>query len=301
MSRLLTALLVSALISVSAHAADPAREKADYGNQLETVKAMTMALKRADDAGNPQVQRALSAVAERQKAAEELAAVGEYESARAILDEGYKTLISTLRAVKSGAALPPPRSTADDVKQSANNKDQADFERKILSADALMQASKRIDSEKAGANRSQFESLELQLSRAKASAAGKNWGEANRLLADVLDGQKKLIAKAKVDPATAGLSVASASPNPLTEAAAPRQAEQNAEIAKSLRSVDMLRELIVRRSRERGVDNAATLGKIDQMAAEALRLQASDPKRALEVADSAYQTAKVSVQTLFTK
>lgn len=121
------------------------------------------------------------------------------------------------------------------------------------------------------------------------------------MLADVLDGQKKLIAKAKVDPATAGLSVASASPNPLTEAAAPRQAEQNAEIAKSLRSVDMLRELIVRRSRERGVDNAATLGKIDQMAAEALRLQASDPKRALEVADSAYQTAKVSVQTLFTK
>lgn len=299
MSRLLTALLVSALISVSAHGADPVREKAEYGNFLETVKAMTTALKRTEDAGNPEIQRALSAVADRQKIAEELAAVGEYESARAILDDGYKTLINTLRTVKSSAASLPPTSTADDVKLSANNKDKADFERKIVSADALMQAAKRVDSEKAGANRSQIESLDLQLSRAKAAAAGKNWGEANRLLADVLDGQKKLIAKAKGDPATAGLNVGS--PNPLTEAVSSRQAEQNVEIAKTLRSMEMLRELIVRRSRERGVDNSATLGKIDQMAAEALRLQASDPKRALEAADGAYETAKVGTQTLFAK
>lgn len=299
MSRLLTALLVSALISVSAHGADPVREKAEYGNFLETVKAMTTALKRTEDAGNPEIQRALSAVADRQKIAEELAAVGEYESARAILDDGYKTLINTLRTVKSSAASLAPTSTADDVKLSANNKDKADFERKIVSADALMQAAKRVDSEKAGANRSQIESLDLQLSRAKAAAAGKNWGEANRLLADVLDGQKKLIAKAKGDPATAGLNVGS--PNPLTEAVSSRQAEQNVEIAKTLRSMEMLRELIVRRSRERGVDNSATLGKIDQMAAEALRLQASDPKRALEAADGAYETAKVGTQTLFAK
>ena len=299
MSRLLIALLVSALISVSAHGADPAREKAEYGNFLETVKAMTTALKRTEDAGNPQIQRALSAVADRQKIAEELAAVCEYESARAILDDGYKTLINTLRTVKSSAASPPPTSTAGDVKLSANNKDQVDFERKIVSADALMQAAKRVDSEKAGANRSQIENLDLQLSRAKAAAAGKNWGEANRLLADVLDGQKKLIAQAKGDPTTAGLNVGS--PKPLTEAVSPRQAEQNVEIAKTLRSMEMLRELIVRRSRERGVDNSATLGKIDQMAAEALRLQASDPKRALEAADGAYETAKVGTQTLFAK
>ena len=298
MSRLLAALLVSALISVSAHGADPAREKAEYGSFLETVKAMTTALKRSEDAGNPEVQRALNAVADRQKISEELAAVGEYESAKSILDEGYKTLISTLRTVKSSATSPPPTSTAGDVKLSAD-KGQADFERKLLSADALMQASKRVDSEKAGANRSQIENLELQLSRAKAAAAGKNWGEANRLLADVLDGQKKLIAQAKGDPTSAGLNVSS--PKPLTEAVSPRQAEQNVEIAKTLRSMEMLRELIVRRSRERGVDNSATLGKIDQMAAEALRLQASDPKRALEAADGAYETAKVGTQTLFAK
>lgn len=301
MSRLFAVLLACALVSVSAHAADPAQEKADFGRHLETVKALTAALQRDDDAGTPSIKEALASVGARQKAAEELAAGGEYELASSILDEGYKKLIATLITAKSVAPSKTLGSTGADVRLSAANKSQADYERKVLTADALMAAAKRVDSEKVSVHRSQIADLELQLSRAKAAASDKDWSAANRLLDDVLAGEKKVIASAKSDPSPVGLKTASMVTNPQKAPAAMTDGERKAQITKTLRSVEMLRKLIVRRSQERGIDNAAALGQIEKMVMEAHRLETSDPKRSLEVADRAYQAATLSVQTVFGK
>lgn len=414
MSRLITALLASTLLVSGAMAADPAGEKIAYQRQLDSVKTLTAALQRDNDAGSAEVRDALKTVGARQKEAEELAAVGEYEVAKSILDEGYKKLTATLARVKanegyknqpgamagmtgadgkllsaekmkadfereyaSAAAMLDAAKRTDAAKGGKHGKDIAalealllkarnsaaagdlksadkavdevllkekqliaglasgtgysgrvdtatgmggmtgndgqplsttklktDFDRKLMSASALLDAEKRLDGEKGNSHRVDIAAIESGIARAKAMAASGDLAAANQLIDEMLVKEKQLIAATKSnDAATAGLKTGSAALEsaPSRDMTGMTGEEKTAEIAKTLRSTTSLRDLLARRSQERGLDNASTLGKIDQLVREARQLEKSDPNRALQIAGNAYETAKSGVESLRAK
>lgn len=298
MSRLFVALLASVLLSAGAHAADPAQQKSDFQRRLDSVKSLSAALQRDQAATTAAGKETLAIVGARQKEAEDLAASGEYEVAGSVLDEAYKKLTATLAKVKAGA--PAPAAASTDSKPLANGKPKEDFERKLASATALLDAEKRVDSAAGNRHRTDIAGLEAGIGKAKAAAASGDFGLANRLIDEVLASEKRLITSTKTnDPATAKLKTGSASLE--REGAAPSGADSKAELAKTLRSTTSLRDLLARRSKESGVDRSAALGKIDQQLGEARRLESSDPKRALQVASDAYAAAKTEVEALRAK
>lgn len=298
MSRLFVALLAAALLS-AAHAADPAKQKSDFQRQLDSVKSLSAALQRDKAAATPAGKETLAVVEARQKEAEGLAAAGEYEVAGTVLDEAYKKLTATLAKAKAGA--PTPAAASADGKPLANGKAKEDFERKLASATALLDAEKRVDSAAGNRHQADIASLESGVGKAKAAAAAGDFALAHRLIDEVLANEKRLITSTKKnDPATAGLKSGSASLE--REAAAPAAgADAKAELARTLHSTTSLRDLLARRSKEGGVDRSAALGKIDQQLGEARRLESSDPKRALQVASDAYAAAKTEVEKLQAK
>jgi hypothetical protein len=86
-----------------AHAADaqPAsRARADYEARLASVQSLVTALKA--ESSKPGVADVLKKVDAKVREAAEIAAVGEYEIARSMLDEGYASLSTTLSRVKRG-------------------------------------------------------------------------------------------------------------------------------------------------------------------------------------------------------
>lgn len=299
MSKFVTALIVSAVFSVSALAADPSRARADFQHHLETVKALTTALQRDPDAGNPSVKATLSMVEDRQNAAEELASVGEYELASGVLDEGYRKLTASLIKAKSSGQLPTTGEANGNGQPAGAVKGKADFERLVLSADALMAAAKRVDGEKNNSHRSDIANLELQLSKAKTAANSQDWVAANRLLGEVLAGEKQIITSTKSDPSTAGLKSGNAAVKATHDPADIASAVRREQIAKTLQSTAMLRDLIVRRSKERGLNSAATLDKIDQMMSDSRRLESTDQMGSQLAAKKAYEAGKIGVEALF--
>lgn len=299
MSRLLTALIVSVLFSVGTYAAEPIKARADFQRNLETVKALTTALQRDPDSGNPSAKATLRIVADRQSAAEELASVGEYELASGVLDEGYRKLTESLIKVKSGGSPLTTGVVSGNGQMTSVSKDKADFERLVLSADALMAAAKRVDGEKNNLHRSEIVNLELELSKAKTAANSQNWVAANRLLGEVLMGEKQIITSTKSDPSTAGLKSGNAAAKAPHDPAEMTHNVTREQIAKTLQSTAMLRDLIVRRSKESGFNSAATLEKIEQLISDSRRLESTDQLGAQQSASKAYETAKVGVEALF--
>lgn len=299
MTRLFTALIISALFSVGAYAAEPSKARADYQRNLETVKALTTALQRDPDSGSLSVKATLSMVGDRQSAAEELASVGEYELASGVLDEGYRKLTESLIKVKSAGSALTTGVVSGNGQLASNGKDKADFERLVLSADALMAAAKRVDGEKNNLHRSEIANLELQLSKAKTAANSQDWVAANRLLGEVLTGQKQIITSTKSDPSTAGLKSGNAAVKATHDPENITSNVRREQIAKTLQSTAMLRDLIVRRSKERGLNNSATLDKIAQLMSDSRRLESTDQMGSQLAAKKAYETAKVGVEALF--
>lgn len=299
MTKIFAALIISALFSVGAYAAEPSKARADYQRNLETVKALTTALQRDPDSGSPSVKATLSMVGDRQSAAEELASVGEYELASGVLDEGYRKLTESLIKAKSGGSTLTTGVVNGNGQLASSGKDKADFERLVLSADALMAAAKRVDGEKNNLHRSEIANLELQLSKAKTAANSKDWVAANRLLSEVLTGEKQIIASTKSDPSTAGLKSGNAAVKANHDPADITSNVRREQIAKTLQSTAMLRDLIVRRSKERGFNSAATLDKIDQMMSDSRRWESTDQMGSQLAAKKAYEMAKVGVEALF--
>lgn len=371
-----------AVTPFSVDAADPTR-KANYENRLSSVKSLSAALSRDPKSGSPEVKAVMAKVAARQKEAEELAAVGEYETARLILDEGYKLLSATLAGMKSGSGYSGPSgSAAAEASGSASRKPA--FERSIASARSLFDAARRANSkaaelasietgigkaEQAGnsgeyargeslANEALNQLRPLLVSMKGAapgaaataeSAAGSQADQARRLA--TFDGRMSS-AKAMLDAfkrqnqdkpagkdgaiadieirlrqaetlrdvdlgAAQGLlddaysstrqglqSVQTASTMKTGSAAlevnaAPGSTNATrAEIERALKSSALLREAVIRMSKEKAVDSSATLSRIDALSAEARNRQAADPARALQAANEANQMAKDTLAKL---
>jgi hypothetical protein len=84
----------------AADARSASRAKADYETRLASVHSLVAALK--GESSKPGVADVLKMVDGKVREAAEIAAVGEHEIAKSMLDEGYATLSSTLSRVKRG-------------------------------------------------------------------------------------------------------------------------------------------------------------------------------------------------------
>lgn len=383
LSRFVVIAVLSAM-TATAGAADP---KADYERLRGSVQALSAALSRDPAAAGGEAKANLAKVAARQKEAEELAAIGEFDTAKSILDEGYKLLTRTLATVKSGTGYSGPSgSAAADVAGDPSRKPA--YERAIGSARALFDAARRASADAGGSRTADLAAIEANLKKAEAAGAGGDYargeGYANdamkelrpllvsmkgsapgaattatadsgadharklavfdgrmsstKALVDALKRQNKDKAAGK-EADIAGIEVSlqraeakrsgdlpgaqgilddaynatkvtlQALQTPSTmktgsaalesgSAAAPSVEAQRGEVERVLKSATLLRDAVVRKSTDKGTDNATVLSRIDALVAEARSRQASDPAKALQSATEANQAAKDALAKL---
>lgn len=382
----LSFLAALAAVPFGAEAQDD-RRKAQFENRLGSVKSLSTALSSDPGAARPEVKATLAKVASRQKEAEELAAIGEYDTARLILDEGYVALTKALAAVKGGSGYSGPsgaaaaegaggasrqaaserllasaRSLLDAAKRGnadagsgrnadlariesnigaaekackagdhdrgeamANNalkelrpllvslkggsssgaatvaavdgeKDKAQllaaFDREMMGAKAIIEALKRQNQEKRAGKDAMIEDLETRLRQAE-TLRGVNISAADQLLDEAYKQTKLALQSMNASAAPASSAAASGAASGAAGAEA-----QRAETDRMLKSSALLRDAVVRISKEKGADSAATLSRIDALSTEARSRQASDPARALQAATEANQTAKDALAKL---
>jgi hypothetical protein len=282
-----------AVVPFSAEADDPKR-KADYENRLGSVKSLSAAVSRDPKADSAEVKTAMAKVAARQKEAEELAAVGEYETARQILDEGYKVLTTTLTAMKSGSGNAAPAGSTAAAAGSEQDKARklAAFDGRMSTAKAMLDAFKRQNQEKAAGKDASIADIETRLRQAE-TLRGADLGAAQGLLDDAYNstklGLQSMQTVSTMKTGSAALEAGGAAGN----ADATR-----AEIDRTLKSSALLREAVIRLSKEKGVDSSVALTRIDTLSGEARSRQAADPARALKAANEANQTAKDTLAKL---
>jgi hypothetical protein len=366
------------------------RRKAQFDNRLGSVKALSTALSSDPGAARPEVKATMAKVAARQKEAEELAAVGEYDTARLILDEGYAELTKTLVSLKGGSGYSGPSGAAaagggqdksralaafdrdltsakamlDALKrqnqdkragkdaligdiearlrqaetqrntdiaaadrmldgayettkqtiQSLNpsaapasssvadrgEKDKAQlvaaFDRELMGAKAILDALKRQNQEKRAGKDAEIQDIETRLRQAE-TLRGVDIVAADKLLDDAYAQTKQALQSVNVSGAQTASAAASGAASGGASAAAGAEA-QRAETDRILKSSALLREAVLRLSKEKGADSAATVSRIDTLSAESRSRQASDPARALQAATEANQTAKDALAKL---
>ena len=398
--RPLSTLLAALLLSGAALAADPEKQKADYERQLESVNVLSKALTADPKAGTPEVKGTLDQVGARRKEAEELAAVGEYDLAKSILQEGYNTLTRTLAKVKSNTGYAGPSGSMSgmsgmagaDGKPLALTKMKADFERELMSAKSMLDAAKRADTETGGRQSREISDIESLISKAVSAASKEDYPAADKLIDEAIARERKLITATKGSSDNASKSTAAADTKAdqekklaafdsrmntaramlpavksqntqknagkdgkiaeieqkLTRAESLRNSditqaqkladeayadtratihsmqtkptvksgsealepntrdmramsgmsgeEKKATIQAQLRSAQAVRNAYERKAKEKGVDAAPTLSRIDQLTSDAKRLEGSQPEQALRAADEAYHLAKSSLE-----
>jgi hypothetical protein len=116
---------------------------------------------------------------------------------------------------------------------------------------------------------------------------------ADKLLDDAYAQTKQALQSVNVS----GAQTASAAAPAAASGAAGAEA-QRAEIDRMLKSSALLRDAVLRLSKEKGADSAVALSRIDALSAESRSRQASDPARALQAATEANQTAKDALAKL---
>lgn len=278
--------------ALAADAATTVKQKQDYENRLSSVKALTDALKR--DADKPGIKDTLTKVDASRKEAEGLAAAGEYDIARSILDEGYRTLTATLAKLKSatgqGVSAQSGMSGMADPGYAAKRERDL-VERDINSTKALIDALKRQNAEKNAGKGTEIAKIEADTQQAQTLLAAGKVGEADKLI-DAAYGRAKA--------AIAGMQKASGMKTGSAAMETSGQREmggmsgelKRSELDSRLKSIAALRDALKRRN-----PNAAEIGRSEQMSSEAGRLAASDPDKALAIADEAYEMVKAAIKS----
>lgn len=288
-------LIASLAFAPYAAEAQDSKRKTDYENRLGSVKSLTAAVSRDPKADSAEVKTAMAKVAARQKEAEELAAVGEYDTARQILDEGYKVLTTTLTAMKSGSGAAASGVTTPAVAGSSEQdkvRKLAAFDGRMSTTKAMLDAFKRQNQEKAAGKDASIADIETRLRQAE-TLRSVDLGAAQGLLDDAYNstklGLQSVQTASTMKTGSAALEAGAGAGN----ADATR-----GEIERVLKSSALLREALIRLSKEKGVDSSAALTQIDTLSGEARSRQAADPARALQAANEANQTAKDTLAKL---
>jgi hypothetical protein len=172
----------------------------------------------------------------------------------------------------------------------------AAFDRELMGAKAILDALKRQNQEKRAGKDAEIQDIETRLRQAE-TLRGVDIVAADKLLDDAYAQTKQALQSVNVSGAQTASAAASGAASGGASAAAGAEA-QRAETDRILKSSALLREAVLRLSKEKGADSAATVSRIDALSAESRSRQASDPARALQAATEANQTAKDALAKL---
>ena len=275
-------------VTATAGAADP---KADYERLRGTVQALSAALSRDPAAAGGEVKANLAKVAARQKEAEELAAIGEFETAKSILDEGYKLLTRTLATVKSGSGYSAASgSVAADGAGDASRKPA--YERAIGSARALFDAARRASVDAGGSRATELAAIEANLKKAEAAGAGGDYARGEGYANDAMKELRPLL-----------VSMKGSAPGAATSATADSGADQTRKLAAfdgRMASTKALVDALKRQNKEKAAGKEADIAGIEVRLQRAEASRNADLTGAQGILDEAYNATKVTLQSMQT-
>ena len=273
--------------ALAADAGTTQKLKQDYENRLASVGALADVLK--TDAGKPGVRDALGKVEASRKEADGLAAAGEYEIARSLLDDGYRVLTATLAKVKSapGQSLSAQSAMAEPV--NGTKRERNLVERDIVSSKTLIDALKGQNAEKNAGKGAEIAKIEADTQQAQSLLAAGKVGDADKLIDDAYARAKTAIVAMQKPSSMKTGSAALDSPKSRDMGGMSGE-QKKGELDARLKSIDALREALKRRN-----PNTAEIARSEHMASEVGRLAASNPDKAMSVADEAYNLLKVAL------
>jgi hypothetical protein len=283
-------LVMATTIGLAAHAADP-RHKADYERLQTSVKALSDALVREPAAAGGEAKANIAKVAARQKEAEELAAVGEYETAKSILDEGYRLLTRTLASIKSGSGYSGPSGSAALAADGDSASRKAAYERTAGSARALLDAAKRASAEAGGARGAEIGHIEAALRKAEAVAGGGDFAGGEAAAGEALKQLRPLLVTMK-----GGASAAASAPAPDGAREGGGLAAFDSRLATTKALVDALK----RQNKDKAAGKDAEISGIESRLRNAEAARGNDLAGAQAMLDQAYKATQATLQALQT-
>ena len=228
-------------------------------------------------------------VAARQKEAEELASVGEYDSARLILNEGYKILTRTLAKMKSGTGYSGSSGNAVAEIVSAN-RGKASYERIMDSSRALLGAARRVNAEMGGVRTSDIERIDSLLGSAELAGRGSDYVRAESLASSAMNELRPLLASMKGSA-------------PRLPEARDRSGNKTSDFAAFDSRMSSARALVIalrRLDQEKHTGKDVLIGELEGQLLRAESMRDSDPMSAQAMLDEAYNATKVNLQSMQT-
>ncbi len=278
-----------AILPFAAEAQDHTR-KAQFDSRLGSVKALNMALSSDAGAARPEVKATIAKVAARQKEAEELAAVGEYDAARLILDEGYALLTKTLATVKAASGYAGPSGAAAAEGAGASSR-QAASERLLASARSLLDAAKRGSAEAGGGGTADLARIESAIAAAEQAGRAGDHGRGESLANDALKELRPLLVTLK-----GGSSASTA-----TAVAADGEKDKAQLVAafdRELMGAKAILEALKRQNQEKRAGKDGEIADIETRLRQAETLRGVDISAANKLLDDAYKQTKQALQAV---
>lgn len=263
-------------------AAETGRDRATKESSersIASAKALLDAAKRSG-AGSGDVARIGGNIAK----AEQKSAAGDFAGADQTAKEAMADLRPLIVSLKGESG-----SSSGSVASSASSgaaASPAAVDARVASGKALIDALKRQNADKGGGKEGVIADAEAKLRQAEALRTA----DPAAALALANDGYK--VAQGGIASLQSPSGLKSGSAALASTAPAGNSEEQKAEIDRQLKSSLLLRDAVERKSREKGVDNASTLARIDALSGEARTRRDNDPGRALQAASEANQLAK---------
>jgi hypothetical protein len=275
-------------VTATAGAADP---KADYERLRGSVQALSAALSRDPVAAGGEVKASLAKVTARQKEAEELAAIGEFDTAKSVLDEGYKLLTRTLAAVKSGSGYSGPSGSAAADNAGDTSRKPA-YERAIGSARALFDAARRASVDAGGSRTTELAVIEANLKKAEAAGANSDYARGEGYANDAMKELRPLL-----------VSMKGSAPGAATAATADSGADHARKLAAfdgRMASTKALVDALKRQNKDKAAGKEADIAGIEVRLQRAEASRSADLPGAQGMLDEAYNATKVTLQALQT-
>lgn len=262
-----------------------ARQQEPLAQRMEGLRALAGALRR--QAAEQGVDRSdtLARVDARMREADALAAAGETELARSVLDEAYqmvKTAIEGLQRPAGGAA------PAADAGKAGVERAKRDYEARSQSARALRDALARKGAEQKADVGSTLAQVDAQLAEAGTLAAAGDYERARA----AADG-----AYQKVKTALDGLLDAGGAQRPAGAAQA-KADSRGQQFEQRAATVKTLSDALARMSAEKGVSSSEVMGRVEALTGQARALRGSDPDAAWRALDDAYALVKNAIEAL---
>lgn len=273
--------------------ADTPDLQAGYESRLATVESLTKTLQNDPAAKTDKVKNTLTVVEARRREAAKLADIGEYSAAQSVLDEGYRTLTTTLSEVKGGHGyIATADSNATDNDKKILDQQRADFERNLNSALSLREAASRVDAEKGNEHANNIAAIDALIADARNAAAKDDLEGADKLIQEALSKEQQLITFLKGGE---GADVAVS-----TEKTPVSQEAKLKDFDSRLATAHTMLDALKRQDTERKGGKYNTISDVETKLSIAKSLRNNDLAAAFRLVDEAYESSQAAIRSMQT-